>query len=188
MRARKGGNLPPSRGVLSVRFPSVPVPMTPRHLLPFLLVALFALAGCDTGEASDGPTCTSTSSGFLTADVDGQPFEAECLSATVQGGTLVVFGSTVTDTPEGRIQRRIDLIVAEVALGTFAVGSTAQASYRVTNLDDADSPTNRVYNGESGEVVVTEYRQENPMGRFSFTGRDGEETVTVTDGLFDIFE
>jgi hypothetical protein len=162
--------------------------MSPRLALPLLLSALLALAGCDSEEATDDTLCNSGFSGFLIADVDGAPFEAECLSAAVQSDVLTVFGSTVTDTPEGRIQRRVDLVVVDVHRGTFVVGGPAEASYSVTNLDDGDDPDNRVYAGVSGEVVITEAAGVSPAGTFDFTAGDGAGTVEVTAGRFELYE
>ena len=83
-----------------------------------------------------------------------------------------------------RIRREINVVIADVAPGSFTVGADAVATYEEADLD---AGTTHRYTGASGEVVVEESSRDNPLGAFSFTAGDGSTTVTVADGQFDVY-
>lgn len=156
--------------------------MKARRLFPLALPLLLLAAGCDSGDAIATPTCNA--SGNLTATIDGEAFVADCVSYSFAGGDFTLTGSTTSEGAGARIRREINVVIADVAPGSFTVGADAVATYEEADLD---AGTTHRYTGASGEVVVEESSRDNPLGAFSFTAGDGSTTVTVADGQFDVY-
>ena len=116
----------------------------------------------------------------MTADVDGSPFES-CLTVgnfESESGTFTVTGQYF----EGGINPvQLQVVVnQDAAVGTFPLGGTeGQGRYTyVTAMDTAE-----------GTVEITAIDDTAASGTFSFdaiAGSDGDATVSVTNGAFDI--
>src|SRR5690606_9782370 len=142
----------------------------PRRLLR-LLPLLLLIAACDTGDVDAEPDCTGGASGSFTATIDGAPFEAEYLTFTFTQNDLSVTGSVTAD----GLQQRLTIVVTDIALGSFPVGSGAAATY-----EETEGGETRRYTASDGEVFILQDFPENPSGTFAFTARGGGETVTIT--------
>ena len=158
------------------------------RLLPALAL-LLALAGCSSGSGTDDAACAAagaTARGTLSATAAGEAFSAACIQAQRSGPALSIVGIANPDGSAGATQRQISVSITNAATGTFE----APFGGAVLTYADVDlaNPTEGVYAAISGSVTVDVLTDDHVEGSFAFTGRasDGETTVQVTGGTFDV--
>jgi hypothetical protein len=157
-------------------------------LLAAVVGSVWTLGGCELlgllGGAAGACPGAEDSMGTMTADVDGEPYEACIVVGSHDSGTFTVTGQYF----EGGINPvQLQVVVnQDAAVGTFNLGDTqGQGRYTygvdetyVTALDTA-----------TGTVEITAIDDTAATGTFSFdavAGSDGDATVSVTNGAFDV--
>jgi hypothetical protein len=128
----------------------------------------------------------------MSANVDGQPWEADQSAITVNGGSSTPFQGTISisGTQLAGGNKTILLVLSFISgPGTYPLGvnfltnAGGQATY-------TQAPTSFVtaLTGEAGVVTITTRTNTRIAGTFSFLASDitGPGTVNVTNGEFDI--
>lgn len=155
----------------------------------FAVSLLLTLGACDRGsleedQTEDRPPLPDPVEGVCSAEIDGEPFEAEVVSAAVDldDGTLDFACE------EGDIELLFRLDPDDVGPATISLGEpSGRAQLRV---GDRASVTNTLPGLEDvGEVVLDTYTRDRVIGTFEFIVpgfAEGDPLIRVTMGAFDI--
>lgn len=149
-----------------------------------LLMSLCA-TGCDLAQLLGGGVCPGAedSQGTMTANVDGEAYEACITVGSNDSGTLAVTGQ---DYQDGVVPIQLQVTVTAAAAGTFPLGGT-EGSGRYSQSVDATYVT--ALDVAVGTVEIATLDDVGAAGTFSFEaikGDDGEDRVAITDGAFEV--
>ena len=150
-----------------------------------LLCLLLPLAACDSADDSAAVECDAeyTATGALSGAVDGDPFDADCLAASVEFGVLSVAALEPPDA-DGPNSRQISLIVLGARVGANRLSVAVLAD---VDLDDPDTAAAGTYTSTDAAVTLDALSADGASGTFSFTARNNAgQTVRVSDGAFDV--
>lgn len=137
----------------------------------FAATMLFSAAGCGSDSNAEFS---------LRGQLDGAPFDATGVTATISNSVLLISGATSQN-----LVRVGVLVPATPGTVTFATDTTAVSFGDIANQN---SQWSTIYGG-NGSVTFTKTSPEEIAGTFSFVGRlkpgqTGSATRTVSSGSF----
>jgi len=151
---------------------------------PWLLVVCTLAVACSSGTPDPvGYQCIG--SGTLTAKIDGEAFASTCLTATNQGGLIILEG---VDDAAGKNsnENNIHFVATIKDAGTFPFTGDGDPdlSWSFKSRAGAVKPAG---GGELGSIVVTKLTATQIEGTFTATTVSNEatkKTVALTEGKF----
>lgn len=148
-----------------------------RTCIPWLtLPCLLLAAACGSDGTGPGP-----GSGPITAVIDGVSFVAEFATVSRSGNQVSVNGAS-SGPP-----RAIGFTFADAGTGTYTIGPGLLVAAGVTIGNEAWTAGGDL---GSGTISVTTFTESRIAGTFTLslvaTGNQSPQTVTVTNGQFDI--
>jgi len=159
-----------------------------RIFIAVLLLSLFA-PGCGDDDDPSGP---GPATNEMSANVDGQSWQADQSAITVQGNANSPFLGTlsIAGTELGGTNENITLVLSFVSgPGTYPLGVNILTNAGGTGAyTQAPSTFITTLTGEAGVVTITTRTNTRIAGTFSFEATEisGPGTVNVTNGKFDI--
>ncbi len=152
-------------------------------LFILLLICSIAFVGCKKDEDKNPDEGTETAGGSMSAKVDGQAFDATlAVQGTISGGVFTFAGTANSSSSV----RQINIAVSDYnGVGTYSFSSPAStAIWSEGTTADKIFIANFVLG--SGQVKVTEVADGRVKGTFEFTGSNGQQTKTITEGKFNV--
>ncbi|WP_338791230.1 DUF6252 family protein [Bernardetia sp. MNP-M8] len=153
-------------------------------LFILLLVCSIAFVGCKDDDEDENPNeGTELAGGSMSAKVDGQAFEATlAVQATISGGVFTFAGTANSSSSV----RQINIVIADYqGTGTYTFNSPAS-----TAVWSEGTTADKIFTANfilgSGQVNITEVADGRAKGTFEFTGSNGSETRTITEGKFNV--
>ena len=153
------------------------------RLLPLALFIVLGL-GCDTADPDvrDVDVCVrlgDNPDGTMTAQVDGDRFEANCFEVFTLSGNLYITARDYVETDLGiDVRGEIQLIVDDSEIGPTTIGPSSglsKARYVTRSGSEIEAT--------SGTITLDQFSPTRTSGSFEF--QTGNGTV-VRDGTFDI--
>jgi len=160
-----------------------------KKLIVLFSIMLLALTGCSKNNdpVGPGPEIIDPIQGRVTAAINGTPFTADISAIAAEQN---VYGKiSITPGGSGNFQGELSGIainVFEPKVGTFAMGG--DDDFAVGGVILGDKSYSTYYGGSSGSVTITHYSDDQIIGTFEYIAYivDTEESVTVTNGQFDL--
>lgn len=149
----------------------------------FLLVFSMAFVACKKDDDKT-PDQTQLAGGSMSAKVEGQEFKATLSVQATVSGTVFSFAGTANASASS--VRQINIAITDYkGVGTYGFTNPGNVATWTEGLT-ADKMFIANFILGSGQVVVTEVANGRAKGTFEFTGSNGEQTKTITEGKFDV--
>jgi chorismate synthase len=163
-----------------------------RHLAKCLL-SLFVAFTIGCGSTTPTPTIVQScgggsSSGSMSATVNGSSFVATCLTSVSIVGGILAFGGTNISSSNASNYEDISMAIVAAAPGTYQVTATSSSNAKLS-IGGSQQWVAGVLQGGSGTVVIDTLTATGASGTFSFNlvaGPGGSGTKTITNGKFNL--
>jgi hypothetical protein len=149
-------------------------------MLSLLMLAFVAIVGC-----GDDSTTNNTSSGPMSAKVDGSAWSPGTVTPQSFGGSLIIVGAEIN----GATNRQINMTITGAAVGEFQLGGVNGGVGRTLTYAEGSGTTVKTFSATSGTINITEYSSSGAKGTFSATveGASGTTgTHSITEGTFNV--
>ncbi len=153
-------------------------------LFILLLVLSVAFVGCKKDDEDTDPDGgKELAGGSMSAKVDGQAFEATLAVQATVSGTVFAFAGTANSSSS---VRQINIAIADYkGAGTYSFSTPASTAVWAEGTT-ADKIFTANFIIGSGQVIITEVANGRAKGTFEFTGSNGSQTKTITEGKFNV--
>jgi hypothetical protein len=156
-----------------------------------LLVLVSVAVGC--GSTTPTPTIVQScgggsSSGSMSASVNGSSFVATCLVSVSIVGGILAFGGTNISSSNAANYQDISMAIVATAPGTYQVTASSSNNAKLS-IGGSQQWVAGVLQGGSGTVVIDTLTATGTSGTFSFNlvaGPGGSGTKTITNGKFNL--